>query len=111
MIRVIVERNRDSHRVENFTIKGHAFHGDPGEDIVCAAVSAVSIGIVNSIQKLVGVQLPATMDSGWLSSYIPAQADCRAEEKVQLLLEAMLTTLSSIAHTYSKHVSIKEKFR
>lgn len=111
MIRVIIERNRHSNRIDSFSIKGHAFHGEPGEDIVCAAVSAVSIGTVNAIKKLIDVQLPATMDSGWLSSKIPVQANSAAEEKVQLLLEAMLTTLSSIAQTYSDHVSVKEKIR
>ncbi|MEJ1306834.1 ribosomal-processing cysteine protease Prp [Latilactobacillus sakei] len=43
--------NADS-QIISFQITGHADSGPYGSDIVCAAVSAVSIGTINSLQKL-----------------------------------------------------------
>ena len=37
--------NYKNNKVESFEISGHAFAGEPGEDIVCAAVSAVTFGL------------------------------------------------------------------
>ncbi|MEF2243336.1 MULTISPECIES: ribosomal-processing cysteine protease Prp [unclassified Paenibacillus] len=109
MITILVERSAANNRINRFTISGHADYGEHGEDIVCAAVSAVSIGTVNAIEKLAGVELPAQMKDGWLKSSIPLLNDQEAEGKTQLLLESMLTMLTSISESYSKHVSVKER--
>ena len=109
MITVFVERSAASNRINFFKISGHADYRKRGEDIVCAAVSAVSIGTVNSIEKLAGVELPAEMKDGWLTSHIPILSDQDSESKTQLLLESMLTMLISISENYSKHVSITEQ--
>lgn len=37
-----------------FRCEGHAGYADAGEDIVCAAVSALAINTINSIERLVG---------------------------------------------------------
>ena len=109
MISVLVERSAATNRIDFFQISGHADYRKRGKDIVCAAVSAVSIGTVNSIQALAGVELPAEMKDGWLTSHIPILSDQDSESKTQLLLESMLTMLKSISKDYSKHVSVKEE--
>ena len=45
--------HRDEHGdIVSFSLTGHADAGKTGKDIVCAAVSAVSIGAVNGIEGL-----------------------------------------------------------
>ena len=48
MIRVTVEKSNDTY--VSFRSKGHAGYAPAGEDIVCAAVSALIITTVNSIE-------------------------------------------------------------
>ncbi|MFF2480543.1 ribosomal-processing cysteine protease Prp [Paenibacillus sp. NPDC058071] len=109
MISVTFVRNADDRRIISFAVEGHAKYAKPGKDIVCAGVSAVSVGTVNAIEALTNVELPASMKNGWLSSDIPIQPDRETDGKVQLLLESMLVMLGSIAESYGKHVVIQEK--
>ncbi len=36
---------------DGFEISGHAYKDEPGKDLVCAAVSAISQGIINCFPK------------------------------------------------------------
>lgn len=107
----IVRRSAGDQRIVSFAIEGHAKFANPGKDIICAAVSAVSVGTVNAIEKLAGIELPASMKSGWLQSEIPEQAEPLVNERVQLLLESMIVMLESIAASYGKYVRIREQYR
>lgn len=109
MIEVTFVRRAADRRIVSFAVEGHAQYAKPGKDIVCAGVSSVTVGTVNAIESLAGVQLPAAMKSGWLSSDIPEQADKAADEKVQLLLESMAVMLDTIAQSYGKHVVVQER--
>ncbi|MBD2844607.1 ribosomal-processing cysteine protease Prp [Paenibacillus sp. IB182496] len=108
MIRVTIRRSGESGRVDSFAIEGHARFAPVGEDIVCAGVSAVSVGTVNAIESLAGLELPAAMKGGWLSSDIPATGDAVVDERVQLLLESMIVMLETIAGSYAEHVVIRQ---
>ncbi|SEM67830.1 ribosomal-processing cysteine protease Prp [Paenibacillus sp. OV219] len=112
MITVTIERlSAANTRILSFAIEGHAKFAKPGKDIVCAGVSAVSVGTVNAIEQLAGIELPASMKSGWLRSDIPVTADAASNEKAQLLLEGMIVMLNSIAASYGKYVDIRQQFR
>ncbi|MBN2984842.1 MULTISPECIES: ribosomal-processing cysteine protease Prp [Cohnella] len=108
MITVNIFRKADG-RIERFAVTGHAKYADPGRDIVCAGVSAVTIGAVNAIEKLTGLVPDAEVVSGFLSATAPAGEDEERNGQVQLLLEGMLVALQSIADEYGKYVKIKEK--
>ncbi|RAP77873.1 ribosomal-processing cysteine protease Prp [Paenibacillus montanisoli] len=112
MITVTIERQSAVDlRIVSFAIEGHAKFAKPGKDIVCAGVSAVSVGTVNAIEELAGLVLPASMKSGWLRSDIPTTADAVSNEKAQLLLEGMIVQLNSIAASYGKFVQLRQQFR
>ena len=91
-------------------MSGHANAGPHGQDIVCAGASAVSFGTVNAIHTLCNVQLDIEMDDngGFLCCSVPTGLDKQTYEKVQLLLEAMVVSLTSIAEAYTKHIKIRQ---
>ncbi|ASS66322.1 MULTISPECIES: ribosomal-processing cysteine protease Prp [unclassified Paenibacillus] len=103
-----IRRSGDRH-ITAFSVKGHAKYAKAGKDIVCAGVSAVTVGTVNSIEALAGVVLPAVMKNGWLQSEIPALQDETADGRVQLLLESMVVMLSGIADSYSRFITLNEE--
>jgi uncharacterized protein YsxB (DUF464 family) len=108
MIIATIVRQANDRRITSFAIEGHAKFRKIGKDIICAGVSTVSIGTVNSIEKLAGVVLPAKMKDGWLSSDIPTLADAASDARMQLLLESMVVMLESIADAYGKYVLVQE---
>ncbi|MBH5317147.1 ribosomal-processing cysteine protease Prp [Paenibacillus sp. GSMTC-2017] len=111
MITITIVRNDSDKRIVSFAVVGHAKYAKPGKDIVCAGVSTVSIGTVNAIETLAGVELPAKMKDGWLSSDIPILPDADADGRMQLLLESMVVMLETIAKSYGKYVVIHEQLR
>ena len=108
MITVTIERRAADRRIASFKVEGHAKYAKAGKDIVCAGVSAISVGTVNAIEALAGVELPYTVRNGWLSSDIPVLADDAADGRMQLLLESMVVMLDTIVQSYGKHVVIQE---
>jgi uncharacterized protein YsxB (DUF464 family) len=111
MIAITFVRDGADRRIVSFAVEGHAKYAKPGKDIVCAGVSAVSVGTVNAIETLAGIELPATMKNGWLSSDVPVLDDAEADGRMQLLLESMAVMLETIATSYGKHVVIREQLR
>ncbi|XID93616.1 ribosomal-processing cysteine protease Prp [Paenibacillaceae bacterium WGS1546] len=109
MIDITIVRN-DERAIVRFRVTGHAYYDDPGKDIVCAGVSAVTIGAVNAIEKLTGLVPKAVSKPGLLKAEAPRGADPLENGRIQLLLEGMVAALESIAESYGKHVTIKETF-
>lgn len=106
MIQVTIKRT-DENSIRAFTVTGHANY-NPGNDIVCAAVSAVTIGTVNSLDTLAQVRLPSIdYRSGLLKASIEASAE--QHERAQTILESMLIMLQSIAQSYPEHLKIIDR--
>ncbi|MBL0387046.1 ribosomal-processing cysteine protease Prp [Tumebacillus sp. ITR2] len=110
MIRSIIWRDKQG-RVGRFSLQGHADAAEYGQDIVCAAVSMLVINTVNSAEQLLGVVL-ATDDTtapGDVKCSIPVLADQTADDKLQLLLEAMVLGLHSVRDEYPDFVKVNMK--
>ncbi|WP_151736495.1 ribosomal-processing cysteine protease Prp ['Paenibacillus yunnanensis' Narsing Rao et al. 2020] len=108
MINVRVTRNSAQGTIVGFTVKGHAEFAKKGWDIVCAGVSTVTFGTVNSIERLTGVILETSLDDGFLSGTLVPVADPEVSAKVQLLLESMVMMLGDIAESYGKYIKIQQ---
>jgi uncharacterized protein len=110
MIKVEIERTMEG-KIRAFTIKGHANFANHGQDIVCAGVSAVSFGAVNSIIALTNVQPHITQgeNGGYLRCELPVIENEATAEKVQLLLEAMLVSLQTIERDYGEYIHVIQR--
>jgi len=109
MIDITITRT-ESGKLQSFELSGHALFAYRGKDIVCAGVSAVSIGAINAVHELTGVtpDLEHRAD-GFLRCVIPEDLSGDVYEKVQLILEAMAVSLRSIEETYGAHLKITFK--
>ncbi len=111
MIYVTVERLSPSDsRIKAFVIKGHADFDVRGKDIVCSAVSAITVGTVNSVEALTGLIPVSEMQRGLLDVSMPHAADPEQDSKAQLLLESMVVMLQTIEDTYSDYITIETTY-
>ena len=109
MIRATINRTK-SGSIQSFTISGHAGFAAHGSDIVCAGVSAVSFGAVNSIISLTGVTPDIEQGAdGFLRCEIPGDLPEETQEKIQLLLEGMVVSLQTMERDYGKHIKLTFK--
>ncbi|MCY0876321.1 MAG: ribosomal-processing cysteine protease Prp [Firmicutes bacterium] len=84
----------------HIVISGHAGSAKHGRDLVCAAVSALSINFVNGVEVLCGQDLHAEVSSGWLSVSVPSN------ECVQQLARSLVFGMSSLSQEYKRFVKM-----
>jgi uncharacterized protein YsxB (DUF464 family) len=108
MIQVTIKRKPDG-RIESFRVKGHALYDESGQDIVCAGVSAVTVGTVNAVEALLGLVLQVDTKHGLLDVRIPDTLNEALSGKLQMLLESMAVMLQSIEQSYSAYIAIQDK--
>jgi len=104
MIDVKFRKRQD--KLISFYIKGHAESVDEGYDLVCCAVSSISITIANGIVEVAKANASVKMEDGFLSLYL----DDVAYEKLcecQVLMETMLLGLESIEKEYDEYINVK----
>lgn len=108
MIQVTVKRYNKN--IQSIELSGHAESGPYGYDLVCAGVSAISIGAVNAVMELTDIDLKVEQggDGGYLMAAVPELPQDNEMEKAQLLLEGMLVSLKSIENEYGKFIRINE---
>lgn len=103
MIRVRVRKT--AGQVNGFRVTGHGGYGEAGEDVVCAAVSALVLNAVNSCEHLLGAKLHVEDTGELLLCTVPAGI-ARAKD-VQLLLESMLFGIEQTVAQYPQHVQLR----
>ena len=82
---------------KGFSVKGHADFDNSGKDIVCAAVSALAINTINSIDSLTDNKFEIKeVKSGLLEFKFTLQSD----EKGQLLLKSLTLGITEIQKEY-----------
>ena len=89
MIRVNVFRNKTGD-ICGFRLKGHADFAEAGSDIVCSAVSVLTINTINCIELFTKAKFECKTDEnkgGYLSFALSETKDGRADKDAQLLFE------------------------
>lgn len=93
-----------------FSAKGHAGFADHGEDIVCAAVSALTQTTVLGLTQVVGLECQIAVDEreGSLDCLLPGGLAGEHWQQAQLILEVLYTGLKATEKEYKRYVSVKE---
>ncbi len=98
MIKAIFYLNQDEKYV-GFDIRGHAGYEESGKDIICSAVSALSITTVNAIDTFTDVCFNGDMNpDGSIQFRITSNFD----DKTQLLLSTLALGLTDISKEYGE---------
>ena len=104
MIRAQFSLDSDQ-RITAFQITGHADAGPYGQDIVCAAVSALSISVINGLDKL--VQAHPVIDSDNDNGGYLKVTGLKADHDSQLLLRTLRDGLLDIQESYPDNIEVK----
>ena len=87
-----------------FSVKGHALFDEKGKDIVCSAVSILTINTVNSIEQFTDVPFTCKTDDG-----IDVTFEKDPDEKAGLLIDSYLLGLKGIGEEYSQYFRLLTK--
>ena len=99
MIKISIYQNEEAV-ITGFKLLGHAGYADHGEDIVCAAVSALVINTINSIEQFTSdvFEYDADEESGMIEFCITSPIS----DESKLLLNSLFLGLSGIQEDYGQ---------
>ena len=102
---VILKDHKGSYK--GFYCMGHAEYAKPGKpDVLCAAISALTIGTVNSLEELAGEQLSVTTDEE--TGFLKCDFDSILQEKSCFLMDSMVFSLENLSREYGrKYLQVK----
>jgi len=101
MTEVTIYRNKADKYI-GYEIDGHADFAKAGKDIVCAAISVLSINCANSIDEIAHVKCDVTQKDGYLKVTVRDFDN----DKVQLFIESLKLGLSEIQKNYPKNLKL-----
>lgn len=93
--------------IRGFQSEGHADAGEYGYDIVCSAVSALSISTANAIESLTQAQMTEEADDegGFLKVMLTPQSE--DDHDAQLLMKSLRLGISQMADSYPDNIRIR----
>lgn len=103
----ITVRKDKNGSYRGFYCMGHAEYAKRGKpDILCAAISALTISTVNSLEELAGEQIKVTADEE--SGFFKCDFESILQEKSSFLMESLIFSLENISREYGrKYLQVK----
>ncbi|KLU63160.1 hypothetical protein CEB3_c04430 [Peptococcaceae bacterium CEB3] len=96
--------------IHGFELSGHAGFADPGEDVVCAGVSALSIAAVNGLEHFLSVPPQVREETGFLACSL-GQVSGEELSRAQWILETLRLGLEGIRAAYGNEYLMIEQRR
>ncbi|WP_174377962.1 ribosomal-processing cysteine protease Prp [Desulfitobacterium metallireducens] len=101
----------EDQRIRKFELTGHAGYAEYGQDIVCAAISALSISAVNGLEHFLPQQPEVQVrdSDGYLTCSLP-ELDPQTLEQAQWILKTMVLGIEEIQQSYGQeYVNITQR--
>ncbi len=100
---VTVQIVRDGNLTKKVEISGHADSGKYGQDLVCSAVSAISVGLLNAIDELESSTCEISIKD---ENHITINV-VNSNETIQTILTVGIIQLKTIEESYPKNIKLK----
>ena len=98
MTTVVICKDKDG-LYKGFYCMGHALFAEEGEpDILCAAVSALTIATINGLEELAGQKLSAVSNNE--SGFLKCDFHSILQEKSVFLMDTMVLALETLSREY-----------
>ena len=106
MTTVTIQRDHNQ-TYKGFTCIGHADYARKKQpDILCAAISALVIGTINSLEELAGEKMVVATDEA--TGFIRCDFQGALQEKSSFLVDSMVFNLEGLSREYGeKYLQVK----
>lgn len=103
---ILVKTFHENGQYKKFVIDGHADYAEEGQDIVCAAVSALVINAINSIETFTEDAFTCDCKDGMIKNW---EFTSEVSKETALLMDSLLLGLKNIQNSYGeKYLKIQE---
>ena len=98
----------ENDRITGFSISGHSGYAEAGQDIVCAAISAIVTMAETTINDVCGAKAKVRVKDEQARITLTLPTSCDEEEAVQAVLSGMMLTLLSLREDYPDYIEVLE---
>ena len=98
----------EDDRITGFSISGHSGYAEAGQDIICAAISAVVTMAEATINEVCGAKAKVRVKEEDARVTLTLPASCDEEDAVQAVLAGMLLTLAGMRDDYPDFIEVLE---
>ena len=98
----------EDDRITGFSVSGHSGYAEAGQDIICAAISAVVTMAEATINDVCGAKAKVRVKEEDARVTLTLPASCDEEETVQAVLSGLMLTLISLREDYPDYIEVME---
>ena len=98
----------EGDRITGFSISGHSGYAEAGQDVVCAAISAVVTMAEATINDVCGAKAKVRVKDEQTRITLTLPVSCDEEDSVQAVLAGMMLTLCSLRDDYPDYIEVLE---
>ena len=98
----------EDDRITGFSVSGHSGYAENGQDIVCAAISAVVTMAEATINDVCGAKAKVRVKDEDARITLTLPASCDEEETVQAVLAGLLLYLCNLRDEYPDYIEVLE---
>jgi uncharacterized protein YsxB (DUF464 family) len=98
----------ENDRITGFSISGHSGYAEAGQDIVCAAISAIVTMAETTINDVCGAKAKVRVKDEQARITLTLPTSCDEEDAVQAVLSGMMLTLISMREDYPDYIEVLE---
>ena len=100
---------REDHLISGFSCDGHAEYADPGSDIICSAVSALTQTAVMGIVQVAQISAGYSVSEGDLHCILSRDADEEQCSRADLLFKTMEAGLRAVDQAYPGYLKFIDR--
>ena len=100
----------EGSRLTGFTVQGHSGLADPGEDVLCAAVTSAVRLAECAVNDVLGLEaaVKVRQKDAYLSLKLPTKLGQTAESTCQTLMTALMVHFAQLHEEYPDHIIVLE---
>ena len=98
----------ENDRITGFSISGHSGYAEAGQDIVCAAISAVVTMAEATINDVCGGKAKVRVKEEDARITLTLPATCEEEESIQAVLAGMMLYFINLRDDYPDYIEVLE---
>ena len=99
---------RKKKDIVKFILDGHTDFAEQGEDIVCAAVSALATATLNGLTDVVKIKVGFEVREAYIECVLPDEISSAERERANVLLETFYLSLKDLGNQYEQYITITE---
>lgn len=94
------------NNILSFQVTGHAESGPYGQDIVCAAISVLTISTINGLEEVIDMH-PQVISDDTEGGFISVQK-LEIDHDSQILLKTLINGIRDVAKSYPDNIIVEE---